>query len=219
MPPRTPDSVLLPFLPQLGHVPDHLIARQAGVSRALVISFRKRHNIAAYDGYKFGKTETTPSERPVRERAAAPSTPAAFRGRRSSLDPFVEQLGRIPDNTIAHLAGVTAENVRTYRARRGIPALWQQERRGESGKGPGEPTSPAPSAGTLPASSGETSVSPAATPRTAYLLNVDAQGSAESWAIIATDFGDAAVQAVGLISRQCPGASIRAIQRIATLLE
>ena len=43
--------------------------------------------------------------------------------------------------------------------------------------------------------------------------------SAESWAIIATDFGDAAVQAVGLISRQCPGASIRAIQRIATLLE
>ena len=183
----------------------------------MVISFRKRHGIDAYDGYKFGKSEVAKPERAPRERANTPSTPAAIRGRRASLDPYLDQLGRVPDNTIAQLAGVTAENVRTYRARRGIPALWQQERQIAPAKA-AAPVSPpaAPAASTSDAVAALVAALP---PRTAYLLNVDAQGSAESWAIIATDFGDAAVQAVGLISRQCPGASIRAIQRIATLLE
>jgi hypothetical protein len=43
------------------------------------------------------------------------------------LDAHVALLGKVPDAEVAKLAGVTAENVRTYRHRRGIPALWQPD--------------------------------------------------------------------------------------------
>ena len=45
-----------------------------------------------------------------------------FKGRRSKIDPFADQVGTVPDREIAELAGVTVENVRTWRKRRGIPS-------------------------------------------------------------------------------------------------
>ena len=56
--------------------------------------------------------------------------------RRSKVDPFFDQLGEVPDTEIAKLAGVTPENVRAYRKRRGIPARWRGK-----GQSKGKPTS------------------------------------------------------------------------------
>ncbi|MSP54156.1 MAG: hypothetical protein EXR69_00890 [Myxococcales bacterium] len=70
--PRKSTHKLDSFLPRLGKEPDHKIANEAGVSRSLVISFRKKHNIAAYEGYKFGADNPPPAAR-----AAAAKAPQA----------------------------------------------------------------------------------------------------------------------------------------------
>ena len=49
----------------------------------------------------------------------------AFKGRRSKVDPFADIVGTTPDKEVAALAGVSPENVRTWRKRRGIPASWK----------------------------------------------------------------------------------------------
>ena len=54
--------------------------------------------------------------------------------RKSKLDPFMDKVGILPDRYVAELAGVTSENVRAFRSRRGIPARW----RGEGEPLPGE---------------------------------------------------------------------------------
>ena len=46
----------------------------------------------------------------------------SFKGRRSKLDPYADKVGTLPDREVAELAGVTVENVRTWRKRRGIPS-------------------------------------------------------------------------------------------------
>ena len=53
------------------------------------------------------------------------------RPRKSKLDAHLDIVGTLPDKEVATRAGVTAENVRTYRARRGIPAGWRGEAREE----------------------------------------------------------------------------------------
>ncbi len=47
--------------------------------------------------------------------------------RKSKLDPYVHKVGILPDRAVAELAGVTSENVRAFRNRRGIPARWRGE--------------------------------------------------------------------------------------------
>lgn len=59
----------------------------------------------------------------------------SFRGRRSKIDPFVELVGKLADSEVAKRAGVTTQNVRTWRKRRGIPAHSQ-------GVGPSKPEVP-----------------------------------------------------------------------------
>lgn len=116
MPAKTPESILDPYRSLLGKVPDFQIASQAGVSRALVLAWRRRLGVEAYQGYKFG----SPGHPTVRRVESG-----QFRGRRSRLDPFAHLLGKTSDAEIGRLAGVTAENVRTYRRRRGIKAEWR----------------------------------------------------------------------------------------------
>lgn len=219
MPPRTPESVLAPYVDRLGKEPDHIIAREAGVSRALIIGYRKRLGIPAYEGYKFGQSGNPVS---TRKPAAAPSgekRPSSFRGRRSALDPYADLLGKVPDGEIARMAGVTPENVRTYRSRRNIPAAWQK---GDAA--PAEAAAAAPAAATkaaapaAPAEDAAVIAAPAGGLRTAYLVNVDKAGGQLGYAIVATDFADAARVAVELVGKRHPGAPIKAIQRIAELL-
>ena len=52
---------------------------------------------------------------------------AARKPRPSKVDPFIDKVGVLPDKEVAVLAGVTPENVRAYRKRRGIPARWRGE--------------------------------------------------------------------------------------------
>ena len=50
---------------------------------------------------------------------------SGFSGRRSKIDPFAAEVGVVSDKEIAVKAGVSPENVRTWRKRRGIPASWR----------------------------------------------------------------------------------------------
>ena len=56
---------------------------------------------------------------------AKKKTSAGFSGRRSKIDPFAAEVGTVSDKEIAAKAGVSTENVRTWRKRRGIPASWR----------------------------------------------------------------------------------------------
>lgn len=112
-------SVLAAYRNRLGKIPDQKVADQAGVSRTLVVNYRKKLGISAYQGHK----GNAPTSKTVAENASD----RPFRGRRSALDPYLGQLGSLPDAEIARLAGVTAENVRTYRQRRNIAPAWQSE--------------------------------------------------------------------------------------------
>lgn len=169
--PRKSTHKLDTFSNRLGKEPDHVIAAEAGVSRSLVIAFRKKLGIDAYDGYKFGAGNPPPAAvQKAAKAAAAPAKPAKaakvavaaakpvkaapvaapkaapvaapvaaaddenFRGRRSALDAYVAMLGKVSDAEIAKLAGVTPENVRTFRTRRGIAANWPDAGKGKGGR-------------------------------------------------------------------------------------
>lgn len=188
MPARLPDSVLEPYTSMLGKIPDHKVAEQAGVSRAIVIAFRKRLGIPAYDGYKFG---TPGNPAPNRPTPAAPNDPRPFRGRRSALDPYTHLLGTVPDHEIAKLAGVTPENVRTYRQRRSIHAGWVVER------------DPAP---------------PGASDMAAWVVTVEVGAESHRYAILAPDIGTAAGTAIRKATSRHPGAVVKGLQRIADVL-
>lgn len=116
MPDHPEKPSLASYRSRLGTVPDQQIADLVGVSRTLVVNYRKKLGIPAYSGYR------TPAPQPKPEA----ETERPFRGRRSALDAHIAILGKMPDAEVAKLAQVTAENVRTYRQRRGIPAQWQR---------------------------------------------------------------------------------------------
>ena len=48
-------------------------------------------------------------------------------GRASKLDGYRDIVGRVPDREVAERTGMTTENVRMYRVRRGISASWRDE--------------------------------------------------------------------------------------------
>ncbi|MBM4389479.1 MAG: hypothetical protein FJ090_00015 [Deltaproteobacteria bacterium] len=155
--------------------------------------------------------------------AAAPAAPAAkaFHGRKSKLDPYVHLLGKLPDAEIATRAGVTTENVRAYRSRRGI--------------NPSKPNAPAKAAPVAPAAPARVETkaarahaasAPAAAARvtaggkpSAFTVTADGKaGEVVTYAVVASDIAEAARLAIaGLAARGSTGA-IRGIQRVAELL-
>lgn len=54
------------------------------------------------------------------------SSARAFKGRRSKVEPFAAIVGTVSDKEVARRAGVSSENVRTWRMRRGIAASWKE---------------------------------------------------------------------------------------------
>jgi len=120
--PGSKDAQLVPFLDELGQVPDAEVAQRAGVSVRTVASFRSRHEITGYTGPRRRRKDRKP--------------------RRSRIDPFQELLGQVPDRVVAEQAGVSLNAVRNYRVKHGIPA---------SGRGrPKAGTVPPPGALTIP---------------------------------------------------------------------
>ncbi|MFZ5475938.1 MAG: hypothetical protein ACOZNI_04110 [Myxococcota bacterium] len=223
--------MLEPLRDLLGKVPDQQIADKAGVSRALVVNFRKRLGIPAYEGYKFGHEKGRESARLAE--------PRSFRGRRSALDAYLHLLGTVPDADVAKLANVTAENVRTYRHRRNIPAAWKDRESEQQTSllpaarpmvearplGAHAPTS---TARTSPAKPTAVAAPPAPRPAaeahvvtaggTAFLVVVDTEQGPRNYALVAPDIASAAGAAQQRVAVRHPNAAIRSIQRVAELL-
>lgn len=195
------------FRARLGKEPDHAVAGDAGVSRSLVSGYRKKHGIGAYTGYKFGVRErppapAVPTARPGKARTRSPAAEVAslapersFRGRRSALDAFASMLGTVPDSEVARQAGVTSENVRTYRLRRGIPASWPAATKG-------------PAAATRPPSS----------PCAVFTVAIEVGGVAYTYAIAAQSISEGVVLAQDLAGRRHPGAVVKGLSHVAELL-
>lgn len=110
--------------PDVGHVSDSVIAARLGISRKTVLAWRKRHGIRAFD-------DPTPTAAPTPAAPPPPgqSSPEAAPARKSKpsrLDALAHLLGTLPDREVALQAGVSPENVRMYRQRRGIAAQWRE---------------------------------------------------------------------------------------------
>ncbi len=135
-------SKLDPYHERIGILPDKEIAALAGVTPENVRAFRNRRGIPARwrgEGVSLAHEDRVrrelgipaPPPRKARKRkpsrAGSPASKGAKKVRRSKLDPFMEQVGLLPDKQVAVLAGVTPENVRAFRKRRGIPAGWRGE--------------------------------------------------------------------------------------------
>ena len=113
--------------PDVGRVADSVIAERLGISRKTVLAWRKKHQIRAWD-------DPTPRPAQAMPGAAAPgaaapevSGAAPKRAKPSRLDAYAHLLGTQSDRALAELAGVSPENVRMYRQRRGIEARWRAD--------------------------------------------------------------------------------------------
>ncbi len=137
-------SKLISFADKIGILHDAVVAELAGTTTGNVRIYRKRHGIPA----RFrGEGTPRPNEQAILEEHGAPAIPAPRpkrsrrrraaakpgasatprKPRKSKLDPYLDQVGVLPDREVAQIAGVTAENVRAYRNRRGIPAGWRKQ--------------------------------------------------------------------------------------------
>ncbi len=109
-------------------------------------------------------------------------------------------LGVESDATVAQLAGLTVENVRSYRVRRGIPTAASKRR------------------GTPSERTGTEARAPSAHLRTnqaAFSVVVEEQAGRQTYAVVARDIAEAA-----LLALQCVGAhgTVRAVTCVAPLL-
>ena len=59
--------------------------------------------------------------------ATGKTTKRTFTGRKSKVDAVAHLVGKVSDRELAEQIGVTPENVRTWRKRRGIEATWQTD--------------------------------------------------------------------------------------------
>jgi len=125
-----------PFADQLGEVPDTEIAKLAGVTPENVRAYRKRRGIPAkWRGE--GQGDAKAMRTPTRAKRAK-----GGKRRKTKLEPYLDQLGVLPDTEVAELAGVTVGNVRAYRYRHGIPSA-RQAAKDEDGQ-PDRPAAPTP---------------------------------------------------------------------------
>ncbi len=85
--------------------------------------------------------------RPSKSAAAAAPAEVSVTGRASRLDAFRHLIGKVPDREVAELTGMTTENVRMFRQRRGIQAEWRAPAAAPAAKD----TAKAPKASATPA--------------------------------------------------------------------
>lgn len=239
MPARKVEDAIAPYRADLGKVADSAIATKAGVSRSVVVNYRKKLGIPAYEGYKFGAREdkvaspvapkgaktSAPADVTPRRKPGRPPKPKAtaaaavatdskvFRGRKSKLDAFADMLGKVPDSEIARMADVTQENVRTYRMRRGI----------EAPRAPGAEavTKPAPAVAEVTETAPKAAPAPKASTPSAGLVfsvQIETEKGVRTYAVVAKDIAEAAKTALGRAAAKHGKATIKSLQYVAELL-
>ncbi len=239
-------SRLDPFLDKVGILPDEEVARLAGVSSSNVRQYRSRRRIPAPSTHRKARQvpmferspELVPTPAPAPEPVPAPGTepapepkplPAIPEGWRpmkivrvSRMDPFLHLIGVVPDAEVAELAGVTAENVRAYRKRRGIPARWRSAE-----APPTRPATPLPTPVTPAPEPRPVPGEPPAPERPAELEGPPLQrrsgflvvlSDEEEFVVLADDIGQAAALAVARLAAHKPGARVVAVEYIAESL-
>ena len=210
-------SKITPFHDKVGSIPDKDVAELAGVSTEAVRMYRRRRGIELN---LEKKAETKKKRRPSR--------------RRSRLDPFLDELGKLPDAEIAAKAGVTPENVRAFRSRHGIKAEYRKKSRGPAkakatavaapevvapAATPAPAAPPAPKAAAAPApapAAPEVAVVDDALEKQAY--SVALVGSDDVWVLFADDVAKAAGRAMGAIAELAPGTRIASITHLGRAL-
>jgi hypothetical protein len=124
-------SALDDFTDIIGIISDKDVAEKANVSPENVRTYRLRRGIpATFRGESLELLQAKEKRRTAKKTSTKPvrrKRRKMRRRRNSRLDPYLELLGDIPDRALADRAGVTPENVRAYRVRRGIPARWRGE--------------------------------------------------------------------------------------------
>ena len=106
--------------------------------------------------------------------------------RRSKLDPFHAQIGKVPDREIAALAEVSPDAVRMYRQRHKIPSVRAYTKSLEN--------TPSPSAPKTKKKNKSLTAAPPAGTR-AFLLTVKKAKQESQWVVLASDIVHAASQA------------------------
>ena len=200
-----------PFADIVGVLSDKEVADRAGVSTENVRTWRKRRGIAA--GWKVKGTHaaetTAPPSSPTQ--ASGPGTAKSAkkpRRRRSKLDPFRRELGKVPDREIAERSGTSIENVRAYRRRHGIEADWQRHRNPEPGALSSSPEVSAPK--TQPKISHRD--------RWAFRVTVEAEGVEKEYVTFGADVVEAAQVAKDRLARKHTGAFVRKIEVLGVAL-
>ncbi|MFZ5476902.1 MAG: helix-turn-helix domain-containing protein [Myxococcota bacterium] len=112
-------SSIDPYVHLLGTVPDSEIAAMAGVTREAVTKLRARRGIPGFG--TAAPVNQSPGPSVVVEAPAPAEVPPPSR-RASKLDAFRDIVGVLSDAEVAARSGVSAEGVRMFRKRNGIPA-------------------------------------------------------------------------------------------------
>jgi hypothetical protein len=197
-----------PFADIVGVEPDAEVASKAGVSTETVRTFRVRRGIPA-----LWRGEMSAPQKPAGVAASAvgaKSRKRAFRGRRSRLDPYVHLLGSLPDGEVAAMAGVTSENVRAFRRRRGIGADWKTK----TGTTEAAPTSVAVR---VPREAVPV-LARVETQRWAYRVTARVGAENKDFVVFGDSLSDAAIQAEGRLAERIPRARVVEIVTLAEAL-
>lgn len=199
---RARKSKLDSFIDIVGVESDAVVAVKASVSTEAVRSFRARRGIPALWR---GETEQPAAPAPRMRRAEK----AAFRGRRSRVEPYAHLLGERPDKDVAAMAGVTVQNVRAYRLRRGIEL---------SSSSP--PTSLSHVRALFAtASSDDAARVPSSEPNQwAYLVTVQIGAEEKDFVVFGESLSDAAKTAERRIAERIPHARVLEIATVAEAL-
>lgn len=185
----------------LGTVSDGEIARRLGIARKTVVEYRKRHGIAPFVPAR--------APAPKKEPASSPT------GRTSRLDAFAEIIGALPDREVAERAGMTTENVRMYRQRRGIAATWRTSDPGPTRRRGRHAAPPAEAKVARGPASEPASPRPGAS---VYRILAVRGGQRHTFGLVAADPVDAARRAWDALTGADPAWTIHAIRLVGPVL-
>ncbi|MBJ93462.1 MAG: hypothetical protein CMP23_03205 [Rickettsiales bacterium] len=184
------------FAELIGLVPDKEVAAKAEVTVENVRSYRMRRGIpAAFRGETAealqAKLNHRQASKPAARKPARKARRKMRRRRTSKLDPYLELLGDLSDRELADRAGVTPENVRAYRVRRGIPARWRGEQADPSVR-----SSANDRIAVAKSRTGLAGQQSGSGVKYAYKVCVDVDGEGREYVVFAANMADAAVLAV-----------------------